>query len=141
MTNDQIREIVGTEPQPWWPKGIRFRDYKHGPSFWMVDVEGVYHDEADEEGEEWRRSTQPLDDRMESVASLIDSDHAEAMFIGAAVAWLLSRDASVVRLPNDMYGVRIPALFAVGQRAQEGSRWCKSDNLLAVLVAACKELK
>lgn len=63
--------------------------YEERPSMWLLDYPDGYHDDADEPGEEWKRSSQPMDDRTHPIASILTDDQAITYAIGAMVESLM----------------------------------------------------
>lgn len=95
------KRIDGAE---WAPSGLRLKAPEPpgtGPALWFLAVDSVYRDEADTEGEEWKRASVALDDRMESVEVMIDSGHARLLVQACAENWL---DAHVFLWSVEAFG-------------------------------------
>lgn len=135
MNASRLHEAVKDVPKSCWPEGL---DYSvpegGGEPLWLLDFPDGYHDVADEEGDGWKRSAEPLDDRMRSIASILPPSAAMLLFEAWMLNAILMRGVVVYVYHSDERGRTCMYVHGIGHRPMS----IEKPSKLEALAAVCK---
>lgn len=136
MTHAEMYEIVKDHPDVWG-KVLEYVECEPpSPPLWCMKInDELLIDEADMEGDEWKRDAMPLDDRIVEGAAPVSQAGVYYALLGLGVKWLVQRGGA-----STIYGPVTPSAtdgYYAGGKIP--SVW--GDSELAAVYAAIAEIK
>lgn len=143
MTATELYAIVKNHKDVWGDVLEYAECEPPDPPIWCMGVnENIMVDEADAEGEEWKREAVALDDRISEGACPVSLVAVEYALLGLGVKWLVERKAH----PGTGYPIGKDGSFSCWVDPKVGCdfwdrRECRGPSILAAIYAAISEVK